>query len=114
MKKILFLTLLFTVFLSCSSDEKDDDKNNLNGTVWVYEDLCKLSFISNDECHLFMDTYNREENDYYQYKINSSDIAIYEKGGIAAIYKYRLEFQPNGNLAFINQNGLYLFELKRQ
>lgn len=113
MKKILILPLLLILLISCGSDDKEDnDKNNVNGTIWICEDICKLSFISNDECHLFINSYQLNENDYYNYKFNDSNIEIYQAGNFVI---YKLEFQANGNLAVIDADfGYYLFELKKK
>lgn len=113
MKNTLILALIFTFLLiSCDSDEKDDDKNSLNGSVWKFEDFSELRFISNNECHLFMDFPGLDENDYYEYKFNDSDIDICYKGSY--LVKYKLEFQSNGNLAIIDERNLYLFEFTKQ
>lgn len=108
-----FFTLILLFLLSCSSDE-EIDRNELKGTTWVYgKNECKLSFISPDECHLFINMLNLNEDDYYYYKLDYPNIEIYEKEDHSIIYK--LEFLNNGNLALIDADlGDYLLELRKQ
>ncbi len=114
MKKLLFI-LVLCLTISCSPDE-DEKKDGLIGSIW-YSDIngrSELKFLSDNECHLFIDYHDSKEDIFFNYESKDSHIELYNKDNPYKDALYKLEFNNKGNLSLINIFGYYMVELIRK